>query len=628
MDPVYVPIPQYPPFKLRSSLIDKDPVIWVHLLEGYIKLFQVLLADEISLNVKSQQQLSLFLKGFLKETSQESSQIFSLGAINPDIRKNTEILRCYVFALIKAHSVVKLGLSGDCLWWFVIVYVEKNVHMVRSLIDGTFKSPLNDNRKSSNISSIPSLKKFLESRVTSGQFSEPDLRWLSLLLGQHLLVGPKKVTISVSGITEKGNKSAPKSVAKDRPGNSFAEKFVSADWIELLERLYAGGRSVHANVVKDIMVVSIISLSPAKLANLISVLGINSPTLLMLSPLFASIIISKPYLQMNPGLSERLPFLANLDFSPAHNPPHEKDIEFLVDMFPSLSRGKAILVLLLNDRNVEKVTSILLEDPGLIDNIPDHSDFPKKATPPADPQISESELQSGIERFSLRENETDTKFARKDRPSSAQETKNRTLSAALSLLYEDEEDERDDTYDDQEHTTGLAFQEYDQKPRNKEKARLVVYDDDGDNDIGKTSPGPAYKTEINLFGYFKTNGESAFDKTSRKTPLRAEMREVTKWSDEQIEGWLKMLMKSPKRFRILEEQFAEEFSNRKVLATEKPQKKPQQTAQTKPEAKPQAKPQDRKKVNARNEKNKSSKANHNRKAGHNKKSRAEMAGMQ
>ena len=76
-DTVYIPIPHYPPFKLRSSLIDKDPVIWVHLLEGYIKLMQFLLdVNSPKLTIKSQQQLQLFLKNFLVETSEEESKIF------------------------------------------------------------------------------------------------------------------------------------------------------------------------------------------------------------------------------------------------------------------------------------------------------------------------------------------------------------------------------------------------------------------------------------------------------------------------------------------------------------------------------------------------------------------------
>ena len=76
-DTIYIPIPHYPPFKLRSSLIDKDPVIWVHLLEAYIHLMTVLLDPETpKLNVKSQQQLQLFLKIFLFETCEEETKIF------------------------------------------------------------------------------------------------------------------------------------------------------------------------------------------------------------------------------------------------------------------------------------------------------------------------------------------------------------------------------------------------------------------------------------------------------------------------------------------------------------------------------------------------------------------------
>lgn len=601
-----IPVPQYPPFKLRSSLIDKDPVIWVHLLEGYIQLCQLLAENELELNVKLQQQLQLFLRGFLRETSEEHRQIFSLGQINPDIKKNTALLRTYVFTMVKQHSVVKLGLTGEACWHFVLVYVEKNAATVRSLIDGTFKLPLNDNRKLSNISLIQPIQKHIVSEITHGKFSETDLTHLVLLLGQHLAPKKKKQTVNLGGGTVLAKD-------KERAGLSlqFAEKWVSPDWIEQLESLYAGGRSVHAETVKNVMVVSVLSLLVAKVASLVSGMGIHNGASLSLCPLLASIIISDGYNSLNPGLPDRLTFLQSLTVA---EDVLQKDIDFLVDMFPKLTPGKATTVLREHGGDAEKVTLVLLDDPGAIERI---------AEPPAEisvnsetgkPTISEKELQLGLQRF--HENETHTKLTKKQKSVSAEEMKKRTLSAALTLLYEDDEDERDDTYDDQEHTAGEAFQEYEQKPKNKDKARLVVYDDDQTPQEPVETRGAAYKTEINLFGYFKTSGAECFDRSARKSATRADMKNVTKMSDEQIEGWMRMLLKSPKRFRLLEEQYAAEFSNRRIQKQkeEKPKREPSKG--------------DRKKVNARNEKNKGSRANHNRKAGHGKKARAEMAGMQ
>ncbi|QEO24301.1 hypothetical_protein [Candidozyma auris] len=624
-----VPIPQYPPFKLRSSLIDKDPVIWVHLLEGYIQLFQLLLSDEVALTVKSQQQLQQFLKSFLQETAEETTKIFSLGAINPDIKKNTATLRAYVLAVVRAHSIVKLGITGHSLWHFVVVYVEKNASLVRSLIDGTFKSPLNDNRKSSNISSVPALQASIETQITEGSFDASAQQVLFLLLGHH--AAPSKAqTFSLSGQAKKA-----RVLAKDRDRNmsssssalAFAEGFVRPEWVEMLERLYSGGRSVHAETVKNCMVISVLALSVSKLATLVSTLGINSAESMAAYPLFSSIIISDAYKALNSGLEEKLPFLHSLKFDggTAEEEVNEKDVEFLLDMFPTLTPGKAKMALLKNDRNADKVTGMLLDDPSMIESIPEELERPEEEPPI---QVSQEELRRGIERFQLSENETTTPVQKKEQPLSEDEIKKRTLSAALQMLYESDEDERDDTYDDQEHNTGVSFEEYEHKPSSKEKARLAVFEDDDDESTNREgTPQNAIaneleKTELNLFGYFKSSGESAFDRSGRKTKLRDEIKSVSKWSDEQIEGWFKMLKKSPKRFRLLEERFAEQFSNRKVSERQLKVKNSIKQASPKPDSSNQ------KRAHARNERQKSSRANHNRKSGHDRKTRANLAGMQ
>lgn len=37
-----LPIVNFPPFKLRAWLIEKDPVVWAHLLETYVQYFKFL----------------------------------------------------------------------------------------------------------------------------------------------------------------------------------------------------------------------------------------------------------------------------------------------------------------------------------------------------------------------------------------------------------------------------------------------------------------------------------------------------------------------------------------------------------------------------------------------------------
>ena len=617
MEDTYIPIPHYPPFKLRSSLIDKDPVIWVHLLEGYIQLCQVLLSGKIKLNVKSQHQFQLFLKVYLAETSEETTRIFSLGAINPEIRKNTALLRAYVLQVIKLYSVVKVGLGPESLWHFVLVYVEKNTSLVRRLIDGSFKSPMNDNKKLGKISLVPVLRKHLAEQIGAGKFSLHHLKYLAMLLGQQTTGPVQKFLLS-------GAKTSKKIVSKDKnktAGVSFAETFVNEDWIEALERLYAGGKSVHAHIVKLAMVISVLSLSPAKLAKVMSVLGISSSGTLAMSPLLSAIILSEPYKEMNPGLEERLPFLRSISLKTAPSV-NMKDVEFLVDMFPALTELKAKTVLLENDGNVEKVTNVLLENPLLVDSIADFEEAQKKEI-----TVSQAELERGLARFSLQENETTEvlgKQSKEPEKASAEEMKKRTLSAALKLLYESDEDERDDTYDDQEHTSGAAFYEYEKKPKNKEKARLAVFEDENETvpeTQGSPAPAPPVvdKNELNLFGYFKAEGEAAFDKTSRKSKIRGEMKNATKWTDEQIEGWFRMLHKSPKRFRLLEEQYVFHFSNKR---------RTQRDADVKETRKPSTPTPTDRRTQARKEKNKAVVGNHNRKGRHNRKAQAELAGMQ
>lgn len=599
----YIPIPQYPPFQLRSSLIDKDPVIWVHLLEGYIRLLRLLLADTVKLNVKSQQQLSSFLQSFLQETAGEKTKVFSLGAVNPDIRSNTATLRVYVFQLIKAHSLVKLGLGGASLWNFVHVYVEKNSNTVRGLLDGSYKSPLNDNKKSGNLSSISLLQKYLESEITNNGFQVLDLQVFQSLLGLHTTNSATKILLT-------GSKSSiPAKEKKITSGNSsFAEKFVDEAWIEILERLFAGGKSIHADTVKNVMVVSLLSLSAAKMARLVSSLGLTSPGTLASAPLLSSVILSDAYKQAQPGLEERVPFLKSIKYKrPKYEP---KDVEFLVDMFLTLTVGKARSILVENDGNVERATEVLLENPTVIESLEEYEE-------PAEFQVSQEAVVRELERFKPKANETTQIVRKRSKVTNSNDTKNKTLTAALRLLYESDEDERDDTYDDQEHTSGSALE------TDRNKTKLAVLDDNARN-----TPEPEVeKNELNLFGYLKEHGEEVFDKKSRKLQTRLDMKELTKWSDEQLEGWHRMLVRSPRRFRLLEEQYVAYFGNRKQAEQKsKPSRGGTKASNLENSTKAaNSSPSERQK--AQNERNKSSRANHSRKKGHNNKTRAELAGM-
>ncbi|CAH2350448.1 RQC trigger complex subunit Cue3p [[Candida] railenensis] len=656
--PINISIPHYPPFKLRSSLIDKDPVIWVHLLEAYIRLFKFLLSkDEDAtkiLSIKSQQQLQLFLKVFLYETAHEATQIFSLGAINPDIKENTYQLKVFVFQFLRNYSLVKLQLTGEAIWHFISIYVFSNPIFVRGLVDGSYKSKFNDNKKSGSISCISLLQKYLQDSILNGNFTNADLSTLSFLLGQHGSGTSKTFSLSGPGTTS--------TVVNKKGSNSlsFAEEFANPKWIEILEKSYANGMAVGSETSKKLMITSLVSLSVAKIAKLALELGIKNSKTLIISPLFSSIIISEPFKELVPGLEERSQFLRKIRLKTyddtevnliENNLPSDDQILFLQEIFPTLTKSKATTILLENNGNVETVTSILLENPNLVETIEEY-----KA-----PQASRSGKkekakisQSLIDRFSNVGFEKDAIMSRQRKDKSVDLTeaqaKEKTLTNVLRMMYDSDEDEPDDTYDDSLATVGTAATSDESKSSSKRGGassnRLAVYVDDNDEEkldgvdglgnsiISKvnpaTSPPPTIsrisQQERILFAEYKVCGAPLFAKEARNeeskmSSSRNIVKRETGWSDEKIENWFKMVSRSPNTFKALEEDYyyngnPNKRNNIPITAN---------SVKKKFTPKPKVPV---KNARAKNEKNKASKANHNRKSGHNSKTRNELAGMQ
>jgi hypothetical protein len=92
-----------------------------------------------------------------------------------------------------------------------------------------------------------------------------------------------------------------------------------------------------------------------------------------------------------------------------------------------------------------------------------------------------------------------------------------SVTATLRLVYEADEDERDDTYDD-------ALQASDEP----------------------ASSAALMKTERYLWELYSKNPE-LFKRDSRKNKTRGDMKRVTEWTDEQIEGWARILDRNPRR---------------------------------------------------------------------------------
>lgn len=520
-----IAIPQFPPFQLRLSLIDKDPVIWVHLLEGYIQLLHYLCqASAEPLSVKSQQDLQQFLRLYLSETYEELLKIFSLGAINPDIKNNQTVLRAHVFNFIKLHSIIKCNLPGDLVWNFATNYARDNISTVRGLIDGTFTSKLNDNKKLGRISSIPLVHKYLETKISKGEFSQSDLNTLSTLLGQ--LIGmQQKVSLALSKVV---NKPIKKSTSL------FAALFVNVSWIELMEKLWNKGEGVNSSLVEKIMVLSLVLLSSSGINLLCRELGINNAASLKLFPLFGSCLISEQFQQLIPNIDDKLPWLHDIVYN---HPVNAEDITTLKEIFPEISEARAN-ELLEEYESVEVVTEMLFESPSLMQD---------RAKP-----LSAILLAEDAARFG--EDQKIELFTKK-KSYSKETLKNKTLETALMLLYESDEDEPDDTYEDQEKTTGSAFE----LPHGRHQRKKISVDDQvehGSDALGtellNTDVDPR---DTYLYGMMKKYGDKAFEKSGRKLPERKEIKEATKWTDEQVEGWWRMLNKLHRKFRMLEENY-------------------------------------------------------------------------
>lgn len=179
-------------------------------------------------------------------------------------------------------------------------------------------------------------------------------------------------------------------------------------------------------------------------------------------------------------------------------------------------------------------------------------------------------------------------------------------------MYQADEDEKDDTYDEAEVQRD-ATEELGVKEKSDHGEKLYE------------------KIESQLWELLKLN-KQLFDRSSRNTKARKDLKASTSWSDEQIEGWARMLERSPRRAQLLEEKYMFKGNQRSGKRAFVQNKQTSSSGQSKEEAKSNngerntpvtskqpASSVGKKRQNARKEKNKSVKGNHNRKSGHDKK---------
>ncbi|GME77182.1 unnamed protein product [Ambrosiozyma monospora] len=644
-----IPIVAFPPFKLRSSLIDKDPVIWQFLLEDYITLFKKLIlitqSKDFKLSVKTTQQLSSFMKIYLSEVSQESTRIFSLGAINPDIITNQKHLKLIIFKFIKSYNLINLKIGGDSIWNFLKIYLRLalenatanqsliNVNVVRDLVDGTIKSKLNS--RSDDISLIRVLQDHLKLLISETKFDRSDLETLTMLLGQKyqrsLRNQPSNKQRNIKGRRQGGNGG----------GTEFSERFVTGHWIQILEELYNGGESIHSKTVFEIMVVCLISLPSAKILNLISKeFNINNKSqMVKLYPLLSKIVFSKKFNDMNPDFKEKAKFLnktakrATSSYTSSVRFDQSK-IKTITEMFPQLNDKQVKTILLEYNHDVDACVMQLLENPDNLNNV---KEYQEKTTQKKSTKSSKSTKQQATKQAKPATYQRDDKtfkvqFGKKERDTKLditpdeQNLKQSILNSALRLLYESDEDEPDDTYNDQEVTTASG--------------KLAITDaaagEEFDNaaKVNKKLEEEHAKIEQKLFQIYKTD-PNVLARGARYSNYRQQLKAELKWTDEQIEGWARMLEKSPKRFRMLEQQYinVDTSLNRNLKPRTKytkpddeeseedgnGKKKPQGTYAKEKSHKNFNSYMDKKKQAANKSKNKASRGNHNRKSGHDKK---------
>ncbi|GMM54489.1 Cue3 protein [Maudiozyma humilis] len=614
------PIVTFPPFKLRAQLIEKDPVVWVHLLDTYIQFFEYINSEgNISkLDDSTLDHLCIFIRSYINEMANEEGKLLSLG-VNHYVQENLNILRAWVLYTLKSCGLFYLQVFGETLWNFVILYVEKNPRTVRALIEGSLK-PKVANIPRVQVNRIGQIHQHIKSLVENNKFTRTDLKSFQFLVDDK----------------------------------EFADKYFTINWVECLEGWWDKGNGRFSNTAKQLMITSILRVRRKVIVDTTKSLGVSSLDTLSIYPLLGAILINQRFNELRPDVKQEMTFLnfaaggttaipsSNIDESsqpedtPVSDTPavsiSDDDIDALRNFFPDLSKHQITELLKMYDSNVELITNLLFEDPSIVDNIP--RDEPEHVeTTPAVENIAE--LDDQLDELQLHEDtikSTVSPMSDITKKQVPDEVRNRTLTRALELLYDKDDDERDDTYDEAEID------------RSKTSGKVAIDDDSNDNaEIEEKKEESRYdKIEGYLWNLLKEDA-TLFERAKRGSKIRKTMKQDTTWSDEQIEGWARMLQKSPQRARILEEKFmfrgnkkrgkTSYVKNRDGDNATDNKRKNERYVRTprKPTEKSNANENDpakaktnEKRKNARNEKNKASRANHNRKAGHDKKSARAM----
>lgn len=598
---ISLPIVKFPPFKLRAQLIEKDPVVWLHLIETYVTYFEYLMqgANVELLDESTLDHLRLFLRTYLHEIADEEGKLLSLG-INHDVSEQLYLLKGWIFSLIKKCGLLHLQIFGDSLWNLIKVYVRRNPDSIRGLIDGSLKPRINTQRV--QLDKSYQVQQHLKQLIESGKFKRIDLRCVEDLLS-----------------------------AKSMQPNKFAENFFTANWIEILEALWAKGQGRGHKEARELIIISLFSVSADRLLKITKELGISNFETLALYPLLGTMLINEGVHKRLPDLKSKLLFLnlggLSMDEGDHMSYPissgtevNEEQLSALMELFPQFSKYQLSQTLLAYDNNIELVTNKIFEDPTIIEA------FPREPAEEEVEPVSDGDNASFTEELSIldrgdssKNKELDKKIISEGVPD---ELRNKTLTRALKLLYEADEDERDDTYDEadvnrSDPSKRIGLQEDEESYDTKDDSNEVRQDHN------------YHIVEAYLWNLLKEDPK-LFERSKRGTKVRKTMKEMTSWSDEKIEGWCRMLERSPTRARLLEKKFMFKGNSKtgktsyvhnldsqndgNVVKEQAKQKKSENFKKHEPQSTEQKKRQ-----HAKNEKRKGARANHNRKKGHDKK---------
>ncbi|QLQ82081.1 hypothetical protein HG537_0G03360 [Torulaspora globosa] len=578
---ISLPVVKFPPFKLRALLIEKDPVVWLHCLETYVKYMDYLLfknniekVGEITKN-----NVCYFIKSYLHEMAEEKAKVLSLG-MNSDVDEVLEALKERILDLVRKCGLLHLQVHGESLWDLVKVYVDQESSVVRSLLDGSCKPSINTQKASLN--RIPQVQKVLKHLVESGGFTRVDLKAFEGLLSDT----PLKTTV-------------------------FAKQFLTTSWLETLELLWAKGQGRFSNFAKQLAIITLFSVSAEDISRITKDMGLTTLDTAELYPLLGSLLVSENFRRMKPGLASSLPHF-NFNIEETDSPFDESALASIGELFPHLTKYQLSYLLRQFEGSVEMATNAIFEDPGIIDAIPRQaSSGSDHGSPLKDENETSEELAIRSSRKLHSSENTSGSAVGQEVPD---ELQNRILTRAMQLIYQADEDERDDTYDEAEVTRSVG---------------KISIDDENENDSTSNSAKITVSEEDRIEGFLwelLKEQRPLFDRSTRGSKVRKWMKKETNWSDEQIEGWARMLEKSPHRARILEEKFMFRGNKRTGKTAYVKNRNDNQTnnAQNDEEVQKVSKkssttPADKKTQQARNERKKSSRANHNRKAAHDKK---------